>query len=485
MRLVLLYLLTTLFLQTLSAQDIPEGRKKEKKEKKESKGKNADDRENKDSFKAEEKGIPGHGERGGQKRSPDEEDRRERAEGEPASKRARGDEATAPDIRSAEGPAHKLNEADIRHIAEAKTMHRMDEVLKALESKGKITGNSRMGYAATSVETTEKKDFSGMRDIQVMRYIITQLYFMSGSLDAKNKLPVEFQLMRFENKAGDVKFFIASNDRRSLNNIASIMQLHPEQMEEYLLSDYSELSGDKAAEAMLNRFQEKLTRLLTTEISEENEFRSAQDLVKSFLAGITEEGIGKLDLVRKDTKQLLEDPLRNLIESPDQSVFLLYGKNDLHAEMKFIQLIEMMEKSDPEALQDCKIQIIGTRRPCAGCKGRLQLCADEHHLHDDDPQITFIEEHGRVWTKSLLQLVLSEKDETQLEPLVSQLFELTYKSAEQGFRFNEDSIDEDKMDLDEEEKKEVEDPDLSYLWLIKSISSPEVCLFCSFLIARA
>ena len=127
--------------------------------------------------------------------------------------------------------------------------------------------------------------------------------------------------------------------------------------------------------------------------------------------------------------------------------------------MKFIKMLEFMQEENPRVLDDCTIDIIGTRRPCSGCKGTLQYFSEKQKKDDHSDhvcELNFTPEQGRAWTQSLLQLVSTASDKKLLIPIVRLLFETTYKSSEGAWNNDERSDDDfyDEMDIDGKDEKD-------------------------------
>lgn len=411
---------------------------------------NADN--NKDSYEAKRKKVETANTRQNvkRKRDPDEED-----DNSTPTKRSRKDDSQDDKMVIEEPLLRKLDDDDLRKLSEAKDMATMDRILHDLKEAKKLTGDERGGYSAT-VTTSKPIDFTGQRDIQSMRHLITNLFYLSATLDRDNKLPVEFQLMRIRNKDGEEKFFIASNSRRSLLNIEPVFEMEAEDILKQLTQDFSNVAKTDDALARIKRFQQKLAEIYFYP-DDKDEYADGRDVLRNILSGMQEGQAMKLDLIRKNTRELLENPQANILENDETSFFIVHGKNNLHAEMKFISMLRDMQKNDPHALDDCSINILGTRRPCGGCKGSMKLFADSQN-HDDDEHtchLHFTPEQGKTWTQSLLQLVQSTNDKKLLIPILRGLFEETYKSSEGAFGNDERSDDDlDEMDHDQKDEKE-------------------------------
>lgn len=376
----------------------------------------------------------------------------------PSPKKQRSDE------KKIQVVAPKVTDEDIQEVMEAKTMDDLQAIFDRLLEEGKIEGHDRMGFASPEILTTNRKNFEGERGLQVMRHIISQLFYMSGALDTDKKNPVEFQMMHIRNKKGEDKFFIASNNRKSLNNVKNVVSKvedTEEFMEKHMLVDYSDRPKEKNVAVMVQRFQKKLANLYKMQIDEESDRFEAKEFLDHFLNGIESGNAGSLDLIRRYTKDLLEEPVKNILEDHETSVFFVFGPNKLHAEMKFIEMLNNMEKADNHALDGCDITIIGTRRPCAGCAGKLRLFDDRRELKSDEStsscEFHYTLEQGRIWRQPLLQLIESTEDENRLMDILKELFQSSYESERVGKTANEESISEaDDMDLKRKEKKDKE-----------------------------
>lgn len=356
-----------------------------------------------------------------------------------------------------------LTEKDFQEILDSKSMEDLGSIFERLKNEKKISGHERMGYAAAQITPTERIDYTDRRDIQGMRHIITNLFYIAGCEDADKKLPVEFQMMRITNRDGEYKFFISSNDQRSLDNIAPILleKNVVEVMESYILSDLTGIKKNKKIDEMLERTREKMEYLWYNNISVSNDRFGEFDLLRAFALSIGNDNRGRIEITDDDEKNFLTDEMgQDIINSPGAALYLVEGKDFLHAEMKFIDLLTKMEQENPDALDGCSIDIIGTRRPCAGCAGKLQLFADMHEKdgEDDDDhscKIEYTHEHGRIWKGSLLQLLQSTDNRDELLPVLKELFKKTYKSQRLFWAAHEESMSEaddiDEDDIDEDD----------------------------------
>ena len=368
-------------------------------------------------------------EQGGSKRSRlmRDEDREDPPEDETPRKRPRGEpQPSASDPVEPDQDPLAITDKDIQQILAARSIKRIQEIFDRLIAEGKLTGSERGGFASTNVETTERVDFED-REFQIMRHITTQLLFTAAEINGKR--PVEFQMMHMRDAEGNVKIFLSSNDRKSLKAIQQIMEDDPQAVSGYLLKDFSQPGATDPTNSLLARFAAKLSQVYNEERELKPEKLPARQLIRDLLGSIEDVGAGIIDL--SYPKRSTENPLAS-----DRQVFLVYGKNDVHAEMKFLDLIKRLETSfGKEELYDYTIKIAGTRRACSGCMGRLELAAHDH-------EISFTAEQGRIWKKSLLQLLTSEEDRKKLSPIIRKLLESTYKSERVGWDLGEESLSE-------------------------------------------